>query len=206
MDRRNAILDTAHASFVEHGYAGTTMSSIAAELGGSKGTLWNYFPSKEALFSAMLERATEAYREQLSQILDPCGVLALTLQRAAISLIVKITSAEGIALHRLIIAEGRRFPEMSRIFFELTRNATRKLLATFLADAMERGQLRRADPAEAARSLMSLLMAESYHELIMGRLEEAEPADLEREALVAVGLFLRAYAPEPEKQGREQAN
>jgi TetR/AcrR family transcriptional repressor of mexJK operon len=50
--RREAILDVARSVFSEEGYAATSMSSIAARLGGSKGTLYNYFKSKEELFGA----------------------------------------------------------------------------------------------------------------------------------------------------------
>jgi hypothetical protein len=44
LSRREAILEVAERSFLEQGYAATTMSAIAAELGGSKGTLWSYLP------------------------------------------------------------------------------------------------------------------------------------------------------------------
>ena len=44
--RREAILEVAARSFFAHGYAATSMSSIAGELGGSKGTLWTYFPPR----------------------------------------------------------------------------------------------------------------------------------------------------------------
>ena len=54
-ERRLAILDVAKRSFLESGYSATSMSAISVELGGSKGTLWNYFPSKEELFAAVLE-------------------------------------------------------------------------------------------------------------------------------------------------------
>ncbi len=46
--RRETILDVAAQWFLEHGYDGTTMSAIATALGGSKGTLWNYFPGSVA--------------------------------------------------------------------------------------------------------------------------------------------------------------
>ena len=49
-DRRDAILNVAHACFVAEGYGATSMSTIAAQLGGSKGTLYNYFKSKDELF------------------------------------------------------------------------------------------------------------------------------------------------------------
>ena len=81
-DRQEMILQVAQRYFLDHGYAGTTMSGIAATLGGSKGTLWNHFPSKEALFAAVLDRVAQAYRARLSQILDAEGDLEAVLLRA----------------------------------------------------------------------------------------------------------------------------
>lgn len=195
-DRQDMILTVAQRYFMEHGYAGTTMSGIAATLGGSKGTLWNYYPSKEQLFAAVLDRVARAYRAQLSQILDLDADFAQTLHRACISLIGKVTSPEAIALHRLIISEGGRFPELSQIFFELAPRNTRALMAQFLESAMARGQLRRADPVDAARALMALTMAGSHQQLLMGQIAAPDPAGIEQDAIFAVDLFLRAYAPD----------
>jgi AcrR family transcriptional regulator len=192
-DRRDTILNVAQCYFLEHGYAGTSMSGIAAELGGSKGTLWNYFPSKPALFSAVLDRVAKAYRARLSQLLDPGNALEPTLRVACLSLLTKVTSPEAIALHRLIVAEGRRFPELAQIFFDLAPMNTRLLLADFLRGAMQRGQLRQADPVDAARALMSLTMSNSHHQMLMGQIEQPDPSQLEADVHFAVDLFLRAY-------------
>ncbi|MFC3442507.1 TetR/AcrR family transcriptional regulator [Sphingobium rhizovicinum] len=194
--RQDMILTVAQRYFLEHGYAGTTMSGIAAALGGSKGTLWNYYPSKEQLFAAVLGRVSGAYRVQLSQILDPDADFVATLHRACISLIGKVTSPEAIALHRLIISEGGRFPELSQIFFDLAPRNTRSLMAQFLESAMAKGQLRRADPADAARALMALIMAGSHQQLLMSQIDAPDPAGIERDANFAVDLLLRAYAPD----------
>ena len=202
LDRRDAILTVAKAYFLEHGYAGTTMSGIAAALGGSKGTLWNHFPSKEDLFSAVLDRVATAYRAQLSQILDPCGVLEPTLLRACRSLLDKVCSTEAIALHRLIYAESGRFPELSRIFFELAPRHTRAVLADYISGAMDRGQLRRDDPADAARVLMALTMAGSHQQLMIGQITEPSSAQMQADVDLAVDLFLRGYAPEPNSANR----
>ncbi|WP_375196745.1 TetR/AcrR family transcriptional regulator, partial [Sphingobium sp.] len=155
-DRRQAILEVAAQYFLENGYAATTMSAIAAKLGGSKGTLWSYFPSKEELFAACLDHKTTAYRERLAEMLDPDGDLAATLFQLGMNLLEKVTSAESIALHRLVVAEAGRFPEMGAIFFEHAPRHTRMMVAAFLAQAMDRGLLRRADPELAARTLMML--------------------------------------------------
>src|ERR1700746_2932734 len=53
-ERREAIIEVARQVFFEEGYAAASMSTIAARLGGSKGTLYNYFKSKEELFEAYI--------------------------------------------------------------------------------------------------------------------------------------------------------
>ena len=57
--RRQAILAVAREVFMEDGYAAASMSAIAARVGGSKGTLYNYFPSKEDLFTAVIQDECE---------------------------------------------------------------------------------------------------------------------------------------------------
>src|SRR6478609_9106609 len=111
-ERRLAILEVAKRSFLDNGYSATSMSAISAELGGSKGTLWSYFPSKEELFAAVLDHATVAYRQQLSSVLQPSANLHAALTAFCRSFIAKITMADGIRLHRLIAAEAGRFPEV----------------------------------------------------------------------------------------------
>src|SRR3546814_10973530 len=59
--RRKAFVDAAREGFFANGYAGTTMSSIASTVGGSKTTLWSYFPSKEALFEAVVDDIVDYY-------------------------------------------------------------------------------------------------------------------------------------------------
>src|ERR1700761_2914102 len=59
-DRRKAILAIAREIFLTEGYAAASMSAIAARLGGSKGTLYNYFPSKEGLFAEFMRDQCEA--------------------------------------------------------------------------------------------------------------------------------------------------
>ena len=55
-ERRSAIMDCAEDIFLEEGFQAASMSAIAARLGGSKGTLYNYFESKEELYAAVIER------------------------------------------------------------------------------------------------------------------------------------------------------
>lgn len=192
--RRDAILEVAERSFREHGYAGTTMSGIAAEMGGSKGTLWNYFGSKELLFAAVLDRATSAFREQLTLTLNPKGPVETALGQFCAKFLAKITQPDSITLHRLVVGEAGRFPEMGRIFFERAPRKTQELLACYIGMVMDQGKLRADDPLEAAQFLMGLCMARSHQMLLAGVRGTPSMSEVEHEVAGAVGIFLRAYA------------
>ena len=54
-ERRANIMAIAREAFLHDGYAATSMSQIAAKVGGSKATLYNYFASKKDLFFAIID-------------------------------------------------------------------------------------------------------------------------------------------------------
>lgn len=193
--RRDAIVQVAAQYFLDHGYAGTTMSGIAGALGGSKGTLWSYFPSKEELFVAVLDRLTEDFRAQLSLILNPQNDLESALRRFCREFLVKVTSSEGIRLYRLVLSEAVRFPEIGRIFYDRGPKVTQEQLAGFLADAMERGLLLRDDPLRAAQNLTGLCLAGLRQNLLIGLTEALTPAEVDDEIDRAMTMFMRAYRP-----------
>ena len=194
-DRRDAILAVASASFFEHGYDGTTMSAIASTVGGSKATLWSYFPSKEALFEAVLEQATSSFRQQLIPLLDPCEDPERTLRSFCLRFVERVTSQRAIALQRLVYGEAGRSPEVGHIFHERGPKTTQRLLGAFMETLMERGLLRPGDPQQAARLLCMLCMSGAHHEMLLGLLDAPTEAMITADAENAIEIFLRAYAP-----------
>jgi len=193
--RREAILDVAQRSFLDHGYAATTMSAIASALGGSKATLWSYFASKELLFAAVVERATTEFQSRMQALLSPSEDPAQCLAEFAGQFVRRITSPDAIAIYRLVIAESRRFPETGRIFSERAPERTRHILATYLEAAMARGQLRRADATVAARHFMSLCLGGRHQQLLLGAVRPDDVEVIAAEAAEAVETFLHAYRP-----------
>jgi TetR/AcrR family transcriptional repressor of mexJK operon len=191
-ERRLAILEVAKRSFLESGYSATSMSAISAELGGSKGTLWSYFPSKEELFAAVLDHATVAYRQQLSSVLQPSTDLYATLIAFCRSFIGKITMEDGIRLHRLIAAEAGRFPALGEIFFRRAPQPTHQMLADFFVGEMAAGHMRKDDSLTAARALASLCLG-GLHQRVVWGLGAATPDDVDKEARNAVDIFARAF-------------
>lgn len=202
LSRREAILDVAKGSFLNQGYAAATMSAIAAELGGSKGTLWSYFPSKEALFTAVIDRATEEFRQQLTLVLNPADDLEVALVRFCRHYLTRVMSADGVALHRLVVAEASRFPEVGKIFYERGPRQTHLLLARFIADAQDRGRLQGIDPIHAAQQLTWLCMAGHYQMLLTGAADMVTAEDIAVDVDAAMTTFLRAYGEPCKVTGR----
>lgn len=195
LDRRDAILEVAGAYFLQHGYAATTMSGIAATIGGSKATLWSYFPSKEDLFEAVLDRATTRFRQRMIPLLDPGSDLEATLRSFCRRFIEKVVSPEALALHRLIHAEAGRFPEIGAIFYQRGPETTQRLLGEFIGLGMARGALRQDDPRRAAKLLTTLCLSGCHQQLLLGQIDRAEPEQIAADADYAVDMMLRAYAP-----------
>ena len=68
--KRQAILEVAALAFQELGFERTSMSEICARVGGSKATIYNYFASKEELFSEVMFLSTEAEFMVVHQALE----------------------------------------------------------------------------------------------------------------------------------------
>jgi TetR/AcrR family transcriptional repressor of mexJK operon len=194
-ERRAAIIELATRAFLENGYDRTTMSGIAADLGGSKGTLWSYFASKEELFAAVLDSATVTFRALMSALLDPTLPIDTVLVGFGEKFISRITLPDALALQRLIISEVERFPEIGRIFYDRAPGRSRILLAEYLSVHMETGALRRDDPGEAAGTFLSLC-AGGYPQRLLWGIEQRDEEEVRREAVRIAATFLRCYRPD----------
>ena len=192
--RRRAILDVASQAFLEDGFAATSMSSIAARLGGSKGTLYNYFRSKEELFAAFMTDVCGGRANALFDNLPPIGE---DWRGALIELGINFTgfimSEPVTAIHRLVVAEADRFPEVGRLFYETGPKQGEVRLSAYMEMAMAEGHLRPCDPVRAARRYKDLMLGDVYLRRQWGVAEALDPA--ETRALVAEGvdIFLAYY-------------
>src|SRR5580700_6785988 len=117
-DKREAIVRTALEAFLADGYAETSMSSVAAKVGGSKATLYNYFKSKEELFAAVVERKCEQIRKLLNEAeIEGGGDLKATLTNFGEHFVELLLSDDSIETFRLATAEAARFPEIGRAIY-----------------------------------------------------------------------------------------
>ena len=141
----------------------------------------------------MLDRATDAFQQQLTLLLNPHDEPEVTLHRFARGLLQRVTSPEALALHRLVTAEAKRFPETGRIFFDRAMGRTHGQVSTYLAGMMARGLLRVDDPQLAARQLVALCLSGCHQLLIIRVIDAVDDEAIERDAAGAVATFMRAY-------------
>lgn len=195
-ERREGILDVARDCFLAEGYAATSMSTIAARLGGSKGTLYNYFRSKEELFAAVMQRQCGELSEALFGVDATTGGMKARLLHFARSFLVRLMEPQALAMHRLVIGEGGRFPEIGRAFYDSGPRIVMAQMADFLRADMDAGRLRRADPRVAAQQLKDLAISGVYWPHLWGVLPAFNDSEADAQAALAVDTFLRAYAPD----------
>jgi TetR/AcrR family transcriptional repressor of mexJK operon len=191
-ERRAAIIRLAARSFLENGYEATTMSAIAQEMGGSKGTLWSYFNSKEELLAAVIDGAAAAFQSFMTTVLDPKQDIRVVLTRFCETFLERISRPEAIGLQRLVIAQAERFPEIGRVFYDHAPAINEATLARFFSRQMEAGVIRPDDPTAAARMLLDLCTA-GYHDRVLYGVEARNAATERREAARVVQQFLRCY-------------
>jgi TetR/AcrR family transcriptional repressor of mexJK operon len=196
--KRRAILDVASEVFLAQGYAATSMSEIAAKLGGSKGTLYNYFRSKEELFSAFITDICQGRAVAIFDPLPPIGEgrsVRESLIDLGLSLLTFLWTEQLVTLHRLIFAEVGRFPEIGRMFYEAGPRRGEVRFTEYFEAAMAAGHIPPSDPTVAGQRLKDLVLSDVYLRTMWGVLEPLSPEALREHVVRSVDIFLRAFGP-----------
>jgi TetR/AcrR family transcriptional regulator, cholesterol catabolism regulator len=80
--RRAEILDRAAALFLQHGYDNVSLNDLIADAGVSKGAFYHWFPSKDALITALAERGAREQFAAIEAVISQCAGTALDLLNA----------------------------------------------------------------------------------------------------------------------------
>ena len=194
--RREAILDVARDVFLEEGYANASMSTIAARLGGSKGTLYNYFKNKEDLFAAYVVRHCAWQRDAMFELSADVGDIRAALTKVGRTYLSIVLSDFSMSNFRVIVAEAQRTPEIGRAFYETGPRSGAQLLGAILQKAADTGQLKLADPVHAAHQFIGLCQNRLMKARLCNAMAEPTAEEIDREVLPAVEVFLAAFAPD----------
>lgn len=192
--KRELILKTAGAAFMELGYEGTSMAEIAARADCSKATLYGYFASKEELFLGVIAHGVGS---EVDPLLDELFASAqddpeMVLRRFGERYLGVTLAPEAIAMKRLIIAQMTD-PELARRFWELGPQRSLDALEKYLVAATEAGRLDVADPKLAAQQLVALYDAETSSGGLFAGGQTFTRAFITLIVTRAVSAFLKIY-------------
>ncbi len=197
--RRRAILAVAREVFLDQGYAAASMSEIAARLGGSKGTLYNYFRSKEDLFAAfMVETCEGAANAIFDRALEVGDDLRAALFEIGVGLLSFLLRDEVLPVHRLVVAEAGRFPELGRMFYETGPRRGELRMEAFFQHAIDTGQMPAANAFELGRRFKDLILSDIYSRRQWGVLGKFTAAQIRAHVNESVDLFLKLFGHPPE--------
>ncbi len=158
-DRPGDICAAALQVFAEKGFAGARIEEIARRAGLSKGALYLYFPTKEALFRAVVRDTVapniEAIRRSvLASDLPFADLVRLLLPRVAEI----ITSVPLGAVLKMVVGESRNFPELAKVWHDDVVLGAVTILSGAIEGAQTRGEVRPGDPRIHAFSLVGPML------------------------------------------------
>jgi AcrR family transcriptional regulator len=145
--------------FVEKGFSATRLDDVAARAGVSKGTLYLYFDSKEALFKAVIEEGivpTLAAAEERAA--GHSGTAVELLRHLLFGWWQEIGATRLAGVPKLIISESRNFPEVAQYYHDKVIARGRALLRSALQRGIENGEFRSLEVETAIDVIMAPLL------------------------------------------------
>lgn len=165
--KRAAILKGAKAVFLKHGFGDANMDEVAAAAGVSKMTVYRHFGSKEDLFAGVI---TELCQHIVTEEID--AIFSLKPREALRAFARKMTdivfARDTTELHRIVIAESRRFPKLGRLFYDTGPQACIDALESYFIRHRDDPALKVTDPRRAAEEFLELLRGYAHLKMLLG--------------------------------------
>jgi AcrR family transcriptional regulator len=194
--RPEEILEAALAEFTERGFDAARVEDIARRAGISKGGVYLYFPSKEALLKALIEAKIAPIAQQAGLLAkagaaDPLTALRMLARIAA----ERLRDPTLFAVPRLVIGLAGRFPEIADFYRMQVAMPARVTLEQLIESAIALGQIRKCDVKAVARAFIGPLFFEAmWTHVLQGESALGEPEKLIESQfdILLNGLELRA--------------
>jgi AcrR family transcriptional regulator len=193
-ERRSMLLDMAAVVILRFGYRKTTLEDIAAEAGVSRATVYNYFPSKEEVFRAIIDREMERYREVSQAAIPTLGLpdeRLLAYVRAQYQQLRRLKAVYG--LRQDVARDVLNFAVAEIDAFQVEERA---FLAAILQEGVDSGRFGPLDAASFAVALQAALrgLQEDFMFSPATMVDEQPPPDsamLERSGLELLEVLCR---------------
>ena len=189
-ERRTRILNAATDLFLKTGYGETSIDAIVEVSGGSKATLYSYFPTKDDLFRAVIE---EVVSNRKDPELDSSADIRSALITFGVQRMQVVFSRHHRALLRLIIAERERFPDIARLYYDIGPMRSHDLLLDYFTELTEQGHLDTDSPTEAADFFLGMLLHQWYLNQLYTRTPPPSTEEMQYRAERVVDTFMESF-------------
>lgn len=201
-ERRVQILREASHLFGSRGFKGTTTRDIAAAVGITEAALYRYYPSKEAMYAAILDE--RAASSDLLEAIEPAaraGDDRAVFAGIALTLLRSVEADPSIL--RLILYSALEGHELAASFQEKRIQRLREFLGAYIERRARDGAFRALDPVLTARAFMSMLVGQLIGRHVFGQREPAVQSP-EEVAETFVSIFLDGMRAAPDSPRRSR--
>lgn len=189
----DAILKAATALFLKNGYEKTSMDAIARKAGVTKQTVYSHYENKDQLFMRMIGELCNrklSTKPTASDIKKPFEAL---LTQVGMDLLTLITSPEGMAATRLVVAEADRYPKLARLYYENGTLRIIQLIAAFLDEQKAQGKIAIPDTESAAAYFFSMLKGQFFLRMTLNVTPIPSARENAAHVRETVAVFMRMY-------------
>jgi AcrR family transcriptional regulator len=191
------ILDAAFEEFVANGYAATRVEDIAARTGVTKGTVYFYFETKEALFEEMIRHISVPFTDvtdHMQTLTGPCSERLRTFVKLVYERIA--TDRNSRELLRFVISEGSRFPQVVDRHYEQSIAPMFSAARTLLEEGVAAGEFRETPLLKIPEIALSPMLLMSVWLMIFG---ERQPRDMQAFINTHIDLLLHGVLASPDE-------
>lgn len=196
-ETRNRILQAAEEGFAQSGYEATGVAEICQRAHLSKGAFYHHFPSKQAVFLALLDRWLDDLEAHLQRLRSQAAPAPDALMQMADVAREVFHAAQGrLPVFLEFLNRAARDPRIWQATITPYRRY-RAFFAGLMEAGMAEGSLRRVDPEAAANALLSLAVG-----LVLQGVVDPDGADWGEIAQESVRLLLEGISrPEAQSAG-----
>ncbi len=190
---QDRVLAAAAEIFLDRGFGLATMDEVAKAAGASKKTLYQHFANKDEAFIAVVAWLCDVTVDQLRALQIGAESPPVALHSFARRLIDLLLLPETLALHRMVMAEATRFPDLGLLFHQRGPEQVHATLCAYLQGQVAKGRLNLCSVGMAAECFIAMATSEIQRKALFG-VEIDPPGPVREEKALAAVAFLLAYA------------
>ncbi len=205
-EKRDEIVRIATELFQRFGYDRCSMAVISENLGGSKATLYGYFPSKEELLRAVLDCQVATDADRVVQDFPATDDLRDSLILLGSAYLNKRMSSLPITNIRMVANQPAGSTMGKEFYNNIIHPAFERLTEKF-TELMEEGKLKHADPEVVTMHWKGLCDWDLFERRLLGAIDGPDPKVIKKVATLAADAFLKLYGIDedvPTKKARKK--